>query len=234
MLKRLLCCTIALTLLVVCCFVDLEDFSDDVATAGELQQDFVIIIDAGHGGFDGGAVAFDGTLEKTLNLSIALKLDVCLSVLGYNTVLVRNDDSATNNPNDIGISAKVSDIKNRVAMMKKYPNGIFVSVHMNKYTTTQPHGAQVFYSGVDNSQNLALLLQNSIARRVQPDNKRIIKQAGKDIYLLKHATIPSVIVECGFLSNPDELKLLKSDSYQTQIAVALAFGIVEYVNTNEI
>ena len=231
MLKRLLCCIIVLTFLVLCCFIKSEIVSDDVAAVGDLKEEFVIIIDAGHGGFDGGAVAFDGTLEKNLNLSIALKLDFCLSALGYNTVLVRSDDSATNDPDDKGVSAKVSDIKNRVALMKKYPNSIFVSIHMNKYSTTQPHGAQVFYSAFGKSKELAQLLQSSVADQIQRDNKRVIKPAGNDIYLLKHATVPSVIVECGFLSNLDELKKLKTNDYQTKLAVALTFGVVEYVNT---
>lgn len=230
MFKRLLSCVIVLLLLVICSFADLDN-SDDVEVVSGLNRDFVIIIDAGHGGFDGGAVAFDGTLEKDLNLSIANKMDDCLSILGYKTVLVRSDDSATNNPDDKGVSAKVSDIKNRVALMKKYADSVFVSIHMNKYSTTQPHGAQVFYSAFDKSKELAQLLQVSVAERVQPDNKRVIKPAGNNIYLLKHATVPSVIVECGFMSNHDELKKLKTTDYQTEIAIALALGVVEYVNT---
>ena len=189
----------------------------------------VIIIDAGHGGFDGGAVAFDGTVEKDLNLAIALKLDALLRTSGFKTVLVRSTDTATNDPSD-GEKAKVSDIKNRVKLMNKYPNGIFVSIHMNKYSTTQPHGAQVFYSKVQGSKELAAQLQNSVAEFLQTDNKRVIKPAGKEIYLLQHASVPCVIVECGFLSNQKDLCDLKSEDYQLKIAMALAYGIIDFEN----
>ncbi len=189
-----------------------------------------VIIDAGHGGFDGGAVAFDGTVEKELNLKIALRLDTILQALGYKTVMVRTEDIAVNDPSDRGVSAKVSDIKTRVELMNKHPKAIFVSIHMNKYQTTQPHGAQVFYSKIDNSETLAKLIQGSIATHVQTDNKRVVKQTTKDIYLLYHATVPSVIVECGFLSNNADLSNLKSSDYQLKIAFSIANGIVKYYN----
>lgn len=198
---------------------------------GYTSDERVIIIDAGHGGFDGGAVASDGTIEKDLNLAIALRLDALLRASGFKTVLVRSTDKATNNPGD-GEKAKVSDIKNRLKLMDKYPNGIFVSIHMNKYSTTQPYGAQVFYSGFEGSQDLATLLQASVATHVQTDNKRVIKPTTKDIYLLSHATVPSVIVECGFLSNPDDLKNLKDSNYQLRIAISLSYGIIEYMESD--
>lgn len=198
---------------------------------GYTSDEGVIIIDAGHGGFDGGAVASDGTVEKDLNLAIALKLDALLRASGFKTVLVRSTDKATNDPAD-GEKAKVSDIKNRLKLMNKYPNGIFVSIHMNKYSTTQPHGAQVFFSNFEGSQDLAKLLQSSVATHVQTDNKRVIKPTTKDIYLLSHATVPSVIVECGFLSNPDDLKNLKDPDYQLRIAISLSYGIIEYIESD--
>ncbi len=189
----------------------------------------IVLANSAHGGFDGGAVASDGTVEKDINLSISLKLDALLRASGFKTVLVRSTDTATNDPTD-GEKAKVSDIKNRVKLMTKYPNGIFVSIHMNKYSTTQPHGAQVFYSKVQGSKELATLLQTSIAEYLQTDNKRVIKPAGKDIYLLQHASIPCVIVECGFLSNPKDLSDLKSEEYQLKMAMALSYGIINFEN----
>ena len=125
-------------------------------------------------------MASDGTIEKELNLAIALKLDAVLKAAGFNTVMVRTTDTATDDPSD-GERAKVSDIKNRVKLMNDYPNSIFVSVHMNKYSTTQPHGAQVFYSDFDGSKELALCLQSEVAEHVQTDNKRVIKPSTKDI-----------------------------------------------------
>ena len=232
MFKRLVCGILCLLIVAVVslCGATESTFISDIVSASKAEEPFCIIIDAGHGGFDGGAVAHDGTVEKELNLKIALKLDAVLRASGYKTVLVRSDDSSTNDPTD-GEKAKVSDIKNRVKLMSKHKTSIFVSIHMNKYSTTQPHGAQVFYAKTDGSKELALLLQTSVATHVQTDNKRVIKPTTKDIYLLNHAAVPSVIVECGFLSNPSDLENLKDDGYQLKIATALAYGIINYRKT---
>lgn len=196
--------------------------------SAKATQRYTVIIDAGHGGFDGGAVAFDGTLEKDLNLSVALKLDSVLKIMGYDTVLVRDTDVSTADDKDTERSQKVSDIKARLRLTEKYKDALFVSIHMNKYTSPQPHGAQVFYSQVDGSKELAECIQRSITAGVQTDNKRVVKKTTKDIYLLYHAVIPSVIAECGFISNPDDLLKLKSDEYQLKIAAAIAAGINDY------
>ncbi len=234
MLKRFLAGSLCVTvvLLIYALVFNFDTVSGSLAESLSVNESVnaegnVIIIDAGHGGFDGGAVANDGTIEKDLNLAIALKLDAVLRAVGFKTVLVRCDDSATNDPTD-GEKAKVSDIKNRVKLMNKYPNGIFVSIHMNKYSTTQPHGAQVFYAKTEGSSQLAELLQTSVASNLQTDNKRVIKPTTKDIYLLSHATVPAVIVECGFLSNPQDLQALKDNDYQLRLAMSLAYGIINY------
>ena len=196
--------------------------------SAKATQRYTVIIDAGHGGFDGGAVAFDGTLEKDLNLSVALKLDSVLKIMGYDTVLVRDTDVSTADDKGTERSQKVSDIKARLRLTEKYKDALFVSIHMNKYTSPQPHGAQVFYSQVDGSKELAECIQRSITAGVQTDNKRVVKKTTKDIYLLYHAVIPSVIAECGFISNPDDLLKLKSDEYQMKMAAAIAAGINDY------
>lgn len=199
-----------------------------ITSKSESSKMPTVIIDAGHGGFDGGAVAKDGTVEKDINLAISLKLNTVLEALGYKTVTVRTTDTAVNDTDNNGGSAKASDIKNRVALMNKHSDAIFVSIHMNKYGTTQPHGAQVFYARTENSDILANCIQCSISLKVQPDNKRVIKPTTNDIYLLKHATIPAVIVECGFLSNPNDLENLKNEEYQLKVATSIAFGIINY------
>ena len=196
--------------------------------SAKATQRYTVIIDAGHGGFDGGAVAPDGTLEKDLNLSVALKLDSVLKIMGYDTVLVRDTDVSTADDKGTERSQKVSDIKARLRLTEKYKDALFVSIHMNKYTSPQPHGAQVFYSQVDGSKELAECIQRSITAGVQTDNKRVVKKTTKDIYLLYHAVIRSVIAECGFISNPNDLLKLKSDEYQLKMAAAIAAGINDY------
>lgn len=186
----------------------------------------VIIIDAGHGGFDGGAVAYDGTLEKDLNLEVALELERVAKALGLKTVMVRTTDKSTDSDGEQSGSRKVKDIKNRLALMKKYENSIFISIHMNKYSTSQPNGAQVFYSPYKGSDVLAERIQKSVAEHLQPNNKRVIKPATRDIYLLYNATTPAVIVECGFLSNPNDLQNLCSKNYRNELAFAILCGIM--------
>lgn len=195
----------------------------------------VIIIDAGHGGEDGGAVGIDGTAEKDLNLSISLKLNEILSAMGYQTRMVRTTDTSIHNADaDTVRERKVSDIHNRSAIMNEYENCIYVSIHQNKYSGSSIWGAQTFYSpNNEESKELAQLIQASIANNVQPDNKRVIKQSGTNIYVLYNATKPAVMVECGFVSNANELEQLKDDEYQNKMAFAISNGIINYLFSEE-
>lgn len=185
-----------------------------------------VILDAGHGGFDGGASAGD-VLEKDINLKIALFLADHLRLLGYDVILTREDDSATNDEGDRIRSKKISDMKNRLALMKSYPDAFFVSIHLNKYSDSRPKGTQVFYSQkTTESKLLAQSIQQTVKELLQSDNHREIKPATRDTYLLYNAPIPAVIVECGFLSNPAELALLKTEEYQKKMAFAVYCGII--------
>ncbi len=185
-----------------------------------------VILDAGHGGFDGGASAGD-VLEKDINLKIALFLADHLRLSGYDVILTREDDSATNDEGDRIRSKKISDMKNRLVIMKSYPDAFFVSIHLNKYSDSQPKGTQVFYSQkTEESKLLAQSIQQTVKELLQSDNHREIKPATRDAYLLYNAPIPAVIVECGFLSNPAELALLKTEEYQKKMAFAVYCGII--------
>lgn len=194
-----------------------------------------IIIDAGHGGEDGGAVGADGTNEKDINLDIALKLNDILSVMGYETRMVRISDISIYNGNPKTLrEKKVSDIRNRAAIMEEYENCLYVSIHQNKYEDSSIWGAQTFYSPNDNeSKSLAQFIQASIATDLQPKNKRQIKQSGTSIYVLYNATKPAVMVECGFISNHNELSQLKSEEYQSKMAFSIMSGILNY-NISEV
>lgn len=188
----------------------------------------VFIIDAGHGGFDGGAVASDGTNEKELNLSVALKLGNILSLSGCNVIYTRTEDKSTDSDGETLREKKISDINNRMKLTEKYENGKLLSIHMNKFTSSAVHGAQVFYSAqFEESKRMATDIQQSIALSIQTDNKRSVKPAEKNIFILYYAKIPSVIVECGFLSNPSELENLKSEEYQEKLAFAIASAVCD-------
>ncbi len=189
-----------------------------------------IIIDAGHGGFDGGASAADGTVEKDINLSISQKVCELLRVSGYNVIMTRDRDTGTEDDESASISTrKKSDLFNRLQLMKENPDSIFISIHLNKFTTSSASGAQVFYTkNYKEAYKLAQLVQQSITKYIQPENPRVVKQGTNSTYLLKNAASPAIIVECGFLSNKTELEKLKKEDYQSQMAFAIVCGIIDF------
>lgn len=187
-----------------------------------------IIVDAGHGGFDGGAVAGDGTPEKDINLSIAKNLKGFLELFGFNVIMTRESDVSTESNKEIK-NKKLSDLQNRLKLMSENSDAIFVSIHLNKFTTSNVNGAQTFYSQkTEKSEMLAKNIHNNIIEKLQPNNEREIKKGTKNIYLLKNAECPAVIVECGFLSNNEDLKKLKDKNYQSMMAFCIFCGIMDY------
>ncbi len=200
---------------------------DAAAKNGALKT---VIIDAGHGGPDGGTSADDGTLEKEINLKIATKLNEILQSMGVNTVMIRTEDVSIHDASAETIrQKKISDIKNRLKIINETDNAVFVSIHQNHFSDSKYSGTQVFYSKNDPlSQTLANSIRLPIITYLQTENTREIKQSGTDIYLLYHAQKPSVMVECGFLSNKEEAAKLKNDSYQQQLAFLIAIGIMDY------
>lgn len=195
----------------------------------------VVIVDAGHGGPDGGTSSSDGTLEKNINLKIALDLNDILQSFGVRTVMIRTNDVSIHDSSAKTIrQKKISDIHNRLKIIEETPDSVFVSIHQNHYSVEKYYGTQVFYSKNNAlSESLAECIQSSVVGFVQPDNTRAIKRSGTDIYLLYHAVSPAVMVECGFLSNDGELRKLKSDEYRRQISFAIAIGIIDYFNLTE-
>lgn len=194
-----------------------------------------VIIDAGHGGPDGGTSADDGTLEKEINLQIALKLDEILRSMGIKTVMVRTEDISIHDGTAKTIrQKKVSDIKNRLKIINETENSIFVSIHQNHFSDSKYSGTQVFYSKNNPLSNkLAESIRLPIISYLQTDNTRETKQSGTEIYLLYHAKSPAVMVECGFLSNQNETNNLKDEKYQQKIAFLISLGIVDYFKTTE-
>ena len=189
-----------------------------------------VIIDAGHGGFDGGAEAEDGTLEKDINLKIALKLKELLKFSGYEVIMTRESDSGTEKDSNESIAnRKKSDMYRRLNIITENPDAVFISIHLNKFHSQSANGAQVFYSKNNvGSKTLADSVQNSIVKLVQTENKRKVKMADNSIFLLKKANVPAIIIECGFLSNENDLNLLKQNEYQSKIAYAIFCGFLDY------
>lgn len=190
-----------------------------------------IIIDAGHGSPDGGAVGSTGVLEKDLNLSVARYLQKFFESNGTNVLLTRSDDNGIYDVEGSIKNKKVSDIKNREKLVSESDADLFISIHMNKFPEGKYSGPQVFYSVNDeNSELLAKCIQQSMIAALNPENKREIKKADGSIYLLKNIKIPAVLVECGFLSNSIEEQKLIDANYQRQLAWSMYCGIIEYFN----
>lgn len=197
----------------------------------KIQNKKTIIIDAGHGGFDSGAQVADGTHEKDINLKISKNLKDFLEYFNFNVIMTRETDISVESDNGKK-SKKSSDLYNRLNTMKENPDAIFVSIHMNKFTSSNAVGAQVFYAPkVPMSDLLADSIQSTIKQLLQPQNERVIKKGTKSIYILNNATIPATIVECGFMSNQKELSLLKDENYQKKMAFSILCGIISYHNS---
>ena len=210
--------------------VNLTDYYVAVGASKPLPT---IIIDAGHGGEDSGAVGADNVYEKDLNLAIAVELGNQLMQKGYNVVYTRTEDKLlyTEEQNVKGMR-KLYDLKNRCEIAKGYDDAIFISIHMNSYGASQYSGLQVYYSDKNESSKLlASSIQKSVCAELQKDNNRKIKN-GKGLYILDNCTATSVIIECGFMTNADELKKLSEKEYQKQLSFAIICGIIEYINTN--
>ena len=193
-----------------------------------------VILDAGHGGEDGGAVSADGTSEKAINLSIAQKTNDLLRLFGFETQMTRTDDNDISEEGDTIRERKLSDMKKRLSIFNSSADNTIISIHQNKFSNTTSHGTQVFYSpNNDNSSALAESIHCSVKAQLQPDNERKCKPSDDGIYLLKNTTQPAVIVECGFLSNREECAKLADESYQKQMSFAIATGFLDYINTNK-
>lgn len=197
--------------------------------AGDFAQTQTVILDPGHGGADGGAVGVNGTAEKELNLAIALKLRDMLTLQGFTVYMTRETDEMTCDPGLTGIAArKRSDMHNRLALMEEHPEAIVLSIHQNQFEQSRYHGAQMFYGrGNPLSAQLAQSIQDAFVSLLQPENERQIKQGEENLYLLWQAENPIVLIECGFLSNPEECEKLCSDEYQSQVAFTILAGLMD-------
>ena len=202
-----------------------------VMAASAEEDAALVIVDAGHGGEDGGASTADGVLESQLNLAIALRLEQVLALCGCPVEMIRRTDTAVYSEGAESFSEKkTSDLKNRVAQVNAAPRAILISIHQNHFTQSQYAGAQVFYAASEGSRDLAEITQGALRQALDPENTREIKP-GDAIYLLEQIRCPGVLVECGFLSNAAEAKQLQTPTYQTKIACAVAGAAIRYLES---
>ena len=182
-----------------------------------------LILDAGHGGEDGGAVSVTGVPESRVNLEIVQKLRDILALYGVDPVVLREEDVSLHDPEASTLREKKrSDLKNRVCAVEAVEGGTLLSIHQNSYPGSQYRGAQVFYAPTRGSRELAERLQTALREELQPDNGRQAKPIPESVYLMNHVSCPAVLVECGFLTNPEEEALLRDGGSQRQLAAVLA------------
>ena len=196
--------------------------------SGPYRPETVWVIDPGHGGEDGGAVAADGTVESGVNLDIALRLRDILRFCGCRCVMTREEDVSIYSPGCETLrQKKVSDLQNRVALVNAQEGAILVSIHQNCLPSAPAvHGAQVFYNRGEGAEALALPVQEALNQAANPERGKAPVRISDSIYLTKNVTAPAVLVECGFLSNPEETERLQTPDYQRTLAAAMAAGLL--------
>lgn len=208
------------------------------ATHKEERSLPIIVIDAGHGGIDGGAVAPDGTTEKDINLDVAKRLEALCRVSGIECVMTRTDDHMLTDES-LKSHRKMHDLKNRLGVVKQISesgsSAVLVSIHMNNFSSSEYSGLQVWYSpNNENSAQLATYVQSYARTYLDRDNTREIKRATSAIYLLDRADVPAILIECGFLSNSEELARLKTDEYRTELAVSIFASVCGWMGNGSV
>lgn len=222
-LKKVLALAVALTLVIAGTAAIWPAQQGRSAFAPVRLSEKQLILDAGHGGEDGGAVSLTGVPESGINLSITLKLDQLLGFYGVSPILLRETNISLHDPEaDTLRKKKVSDLRNRVAAIEAVENAVLLSIHQNTFSNAAYHGAQTFYRPGEESEALAQMMQDTLREGADPGNQRTPTKIPDSIYLMKHITCPAVLVECGFLSNPAEEAKLRDGGYQTRLAACMA------------
>lgn len=191
------------------------------------ESPITVIIDAGHGGEDGGTSGENGVLEKELNLDLAKRVNELFKSAGINTVMTRDEDRLLYDPlSDYKGRKKILDMQERLRIASKHDNAIFISIHMNSFPEKKYSGLQVYYSNNNtDSERIANAVQKTTAFYLTPANDRKIK-IGKDIYLLDRLHIPALLIECGFLSNPEECARLSTEEYRNELAFWIFYAVI--------
>lgn len=194
-----------------------------------IEREHTVIIDAGHGGIDGGATSCTGVLESTLNLEIALRLNDLMHFLGYETVMIRTTDTSIYTQGNTIASQKVSDLKERVRICNETENAVLISIHQNTFSDSRYSGAQVFYPATEGSRDLASKMQTGLVTALNPGSNRKCKKAD-GVYLMEHIECTGVLIECGFLSNPQEEGKIRNEDYQKKLCSVFASVLSSFLD----
>lgn len=200
-----------------------------IAETTPINRQHCIIIDAGHGGVDGGATSCSGVLESTYNLSIAKRLNDLLIFMGYDTKMIRTEDISIYKTGQTIAQKKSSDLRERVRIVNETENSVLLSIHQNHFPDQRYRGAQVFYARTLGSEVLAKKLQAAFSSTINPGNKRECRQS-KGVYLMEHIQKTGILIECGFLSNPSEEAILRTAEYQKKLCCVIATTVSQFLS----
>lgn len=224
-------------LLILCIFLFAGFFGNRIITAISESSTMLnrqcVIIDAGHGGVDGGTTSCSGFLESNINLEIALKLNDLMHLLGIDTLMIRQSDISVYTEGESIAAKKVSDLKQRVRLVNSTQRGLLISIHQNYFSDNRYKGAQVFYAPTAGSREFASNVQSAFIQSINKYSNRKIKKAD-GIYLMQQINCTGILVECGFLSNPEEDWLLRDNTYQNKICCVLASSTSQYLHNRNI
>lgn len=229
-LKGLLCCIAVIGIGTGAVIIAKNNLSKSIMTDADIGDKNIIVLDAGHGGMDGGCSTAEGKTEKVINLNVVLNAKDMMQLFGYEVETTRDTDTSIHDKGVEGIrNQKVSDMDNRLEIFNMHPNAICISIHQNTYTDPRYSGAQMFYSeSNDNNQRFATIMQNKFVELLQPDNQREIKRCGSELFLCHYCSNPTIMIECGFLSNPEEAAKLTTKDYQQKVSFTVLAGLCEF------
>ena len=195
--------------------------------ADSVMRAYTLVIDAGHGGVDGGAVSADGKKESDINLNIALKMSALSDFLGIDCVLTRDTDSDNS---DSGSYSEHNSLVSRAELANSIDNSLLISIHQNKFPSELVSGAEIMYADTEGSRELGLITQENMVSLLDPENRRVARPAPSELLLTSSVKCPAILAECGFMSNPDESHRLSTSEYQLKIAVVLMGSYIQFSN----
>lgn len=230
--KRNIIDMVVIYILIIVCALSIA-YGTSVATTTvanliPMKREHTIIIDAGHGGVDGGATSCSGVLESKFNLDICLKLEDLFHLLGYRTIMIRRSDISVYTAGETIAAKKVSDLRQRVKTVNEAENPLLISIHQNTFSDQRYAGAQVFYGAKGKGKQFAESLQKTFVQTLNHGSNRPAKKA-EGVYLIQHIDCTGVLIECGFISNPAEEAKLRSDDYQKKLCAVIGTVTAEFL-----
>ena len=231
--KRVLCVIAALcACLMLISVLPIQERFHTVDVSVELPR--ILVIDAGHGGEDGGTVASDGTTQASINLEVVLRLREICFLAGIDTVMTREEDVSIHTEGETIRARKASDIRNRVSLINSLTNPVLISIHQNSLPQAKSvHGAQVFFNANKGSEMLSEAVQQRLNACINTDRAKEMRSIDSSVYLMNHIECPGILVECGFLSNEEDTALLKTETHQNKIALTVAAGYLAWSSNGE-